>query len=392
MMASTPQKRLPRVNALGIIDLMKQYYAQSVASTDIWPCMKRIFLSLILFSQFSAFGQARKFSNAFLNIGVDARAFGMGQAVVAGVDDVTAAYWNPAGLTKIDNSLDFALMHAEYFASIAQYDYAAAAFPIDAVSTGAVTFIRFGVDDIPDTSELIDENGNVDYNRIQLFSAADYALMFSYARDMEDIEGLSLGGSVKLIYRNIGEFANAYGFGFDLGAQYAIGRWEFGASLRDATSTFTAWSVNSDDLTDVFTQTGNELPSNSIELAIPRLILGSAAAWDLDERYRLRAEIDAEFTFDGQRNTLVSANFGNIDPRVGVELGYKGFAFIRTGVGNFSRTLNFDGNRVFSWQPNLGIGFKYKGISLDYALTDIGDQSAALYSNIFSLKYRLDKK
>jgi hypothetical protein len=39
-----------------------------------------------------------------------------------------------------------------------------------------------------------------------------------------------------------------------------------------------------------------------------------------------------------------------------------------------------------SFQPNIGLGFKYKGIQIDYALTDLGDQSAALYSNIFSLK------
>lgn len=353
--------------------------------------MKRLFLILLFALPLISFSQGRKYSNSFLNIGVDAKAFGMGQAVVAGVNDVTAGYWNPAGLTQIDKSLDFALMHAEYFASLAQYDYAAAAFPIDALSTGGITFIRFGVDDIPDTSELIDQDGNVDYNRIKRFSAADYALMFSYARKLEGMEGLSVGGNVKLIYRNIGKFADAYGFGFDLGAQYKRGRWEFGAVLRDATSTFNAWSVNNAELADVFSSTGNELPGNDIELTIPRLILGAASSWDLNDKYSLRTEIDAEFTFDGRRNTLVSANFGNIDPRLGIELGYKGFAFLRTGVGNFSRTLNFNGERVYSWQPNLGIGFYYKGISVDYALTDIGDQSAALYSNIFSLKYRLKR-
>lgn len=353
--------------------------------------MNRSLLFLLLGLPLLHFAQGRKYSNAFLNIGVDARAFGMGQSVVAGVDDVTAGYWNPAGLTQIQKDWDFALMHAEYFASLAQYDYAAAAFPIDAVSTGGITFLRFGVDDIPDTSELIDQDGNVDYNRIRLFSAADYALMFSYARKIEQVEGLSLGGNVKLIYRNIGRFANAYGFGFDLGAQYRRGRYAFGATLRDATSTFNIWSIKEEELSSVFNQTGNELPGNDLELTIPRLIIGASSQWDLDERYALKAELNAEFTFDGQRNTLISANFGNIDPRLGLELGYKGFAFLRGGIGNFSRTLNFDGQQVYSWQPNMGIGFYYKGISIDYALTDIGDQSAALYSNIFSLKYRLKR-
>lgn len=352
--------------------------------------MKRAFVFFFLLST-GLFGQGRKYSNAFLNIGVDARAFGMGNAVVGQVNDVTAGYWNPAGLTRIGNNLDFALMHAEYFASLAQYDYAAAAFPIDAVSTAGVTFLRFGVDDIPDTSELIDDQGNVDYNRIRLFSAADYSLMFSYARKMEGVEGLSVGGNVKLIYRNIGRFADAYGFGFDLGAQYSIGRWQLGAVLRDATSTFNVWSINEGELADVFAQTGNEAPESDIELSIPRLILGGGASWDINENYSLRTELDVEMTFDGRRNTLVSADFGNIDPRIGIEVGYRRFAFLRTGVSNFSRTLSFSGERKYSWQPNLGIGFHYKGISIDYALTDIGDQSAALYSNIFSLKYRLGR-
>ena len=46
---------------------------------------------------------APKYSNEFLSIGVGASAFGMSNAVVAGVDDVTAGYWNPAGLNGIKN-------------------------------------------------------------------------------------------------------------------------------------------------------------------------------------------------------------------------------------------------------------------------------------------------
>jgi hypothetical protein len=352
--------------------------------------MKKTFLLLLL--PFFGFGQGRKYSNEFLNIGVDARAFGMSNAVVASVGDISSAYWNPAGLMRTDNHYQFAVMHAEYFASLAQYDYLAASMPIDATSVAAVSLIRFGVDDIPDTSELIDSEGNVNYDRIRLFSAADYALLLSYARSSEKVAGLNFGGNVKLIYRNIGRFADAFGFGFDLGAQYKVKDWEFGGVLRDATSTFNAWSVNEDALGDVFAQTGNEAPQNAIELTLPRLTLGVARKWDLNEKYTLRTEINAEFTFDGQRNTLVTANFGNIDPSLGLELGYQGIVFVRAGVSNFSRTLDFSGERKLTLQPNMGIGFYYKGISLDYALTDIGDVSTALYSNIFSLKYFLAKK
>ena len=51
--------------------------------------------------------------------------------------------------------------------------------------------------------------------------------------------------------------------------------------------------------------------------------------------------------------------------------------------------LQLDNTEKVSFQPNIGLGFKYKGIQVDYALTDLGDQSAALYSNIFSVKVDL---
>lgn len=336
--------------------------------------------------------QSRKYSNAFLGIGVDARAFGMGNAVLSSVNDVSSGYWNPAGLVRLGNQYEGSLMHAEYFASIAQYDYLGFAMPVDAVSTVGVTAVRFGVDDILDTSELIDNDGNVDYNRITKFSAADYALLISYARKHSSIEGLNYGGSVKLIYRGIGDFAKAYGFGFDLGIQWSTGNWSFGAVLRDATSTFNAWRFNASRFDEVFQQTGNELPQNALELTLPTFGAGTGYRFEWKNKYSLQSEVQLDAFFDGQRNSLVSSSVVSIEPSLGVEFGYLQHVFLRVGVNNFQRATNFAGAEYLSWQPNVGIGFQYKGLRLDYALTDIGNQSDVLYSNIFSLKYRWSKK
>ena len=65
---------------------------------------------------------ARKYSNEFLNIGVDASALGMSNAVVASSDDVNSGYWNPAGLVHLEDS-EAAIMHSSYFANIANYNY-----------------------------------------------------------------------------------------------------------------------------------------------------------------------------------------------------------------------------------------------------------------------------
>ena len=149
--------------------------------------MKKLVVLLFIFSQISYSQTVRKYSNEFLNIGVDAAAFGMGRAVVATTGDVNSGYWNPAGLVHVED-YQGSIMHAEYFAGIAKYDYAAFAMPIDDLSAVALSIIRFGVDDILDTTELIDSNGNIDYNRIDLFSAADYAsnICLLYTSDAAD--------------------------------------------------------------------------------------------------------------------------------------------------------------------------------------------------------------
>ncbi|HNA59388.1 MAG TPA: hypothetical protein PLJ43_14750, partial [Chitinophagales bacterium] len=64
---------------------------------------------------------APKYSNEFLSIGVSAQALGMSNSVVAGVNDVTSAYWNPAGLMLVEPDIQLGAMHAEYFAGIAKY-------------------------------------------------------------------------------------------------------------------------------------------------------------------------------------------------------------------------------------------------------------------------------
>ena len=327
-----------------------------------------------------------KYSNEFLAIGVGARAFGMAQSVVATSSDVTAGYWNPAGLTGLERDAEGGLMHSEYFAGAAKYDYGAFALRIDERSTAAVGIIRLGVDDIPNTLFLIDNDGNLRYDRISKFSAADYGFLFSYARESR-IPNLSLGGNVKLIYRKTGDFARAWGFGFDVAGRYRLNRWNFGAVIRDATSTFNAWSFNTSDLQEVFALTGNEIPRNSLELTLPRLSLGGARSFLLHGKYTLTAELDAEMTFDGKRHVLLRTSLFSVDPHLGVEVDYNKLVYLRLGLGSMQIVTDYNGQNTFDFQPNLGLGIHWRNFAIDYALTDISDQAIAPYSNIFSFLY-----
>ncbi len=349
---------------------------------------------VLLLLQSVVFGQtsAPKFSNEFLSIGVGARALGMSNAYVTTVNDVTSGYWNPAGLTQMNKDFQIGLMHAEYFAGIAKYDYGSFARKIDSSSAFGISIIRFGVDDIPNTTQLIDSDGNVDYDRVSSFSVADYAFMFSYARKSK-LPGLRYGANAKIIYRNVGEFANSWGFGIDAGVQYDFRSWKFGLMVRDITTTFNAWSFSlSQETIDVFNATNNEIPSNSLEVTLPKAILGIGKEVKISNKFNLIGEIDFDFSTDGKRNVLITGDPVSIDPHMGVELGYSRMVFLRLGVGNFQKVTDILNNDKITYQPNFGIGIKFKGVALDYAFSDIGDQSDALYSNIFSLRFDINKQ
>lgn len=330
-----------------------------------------------------------KYSNEFLSIGVGARALGMSGSQVAHVSDVTSGFWNPSGLSEIKSKYEISLMHAEYFAGIAKYDYAGFATSLDSMNTIGVSLIRFAVDDIPDTRFLYDVNGRINYDNIRFFSAADYAFIFSFARKTDLIKGLRLGANFKIVHRTVGDFANAWGFGLDAGAQFQRSNWQFGLMLKDITTTFNVWTHNSEMLIDVYSQTNNEIPESSTEITLPKAILGIARTMNFGDNFGLLASVDFDFTFDGKRNVPIKSDFASIDPHMGIEVDYVQTIFLRFGAGNIQEVKDFDETTSTTFQPNFGVGLKIKKISIDYALTDIGDQAESLYSHVFSLKANL---
>jgi hypothetical protein len=326
----------------------------------------------------------RNYSNEFLNIGVDAAALGMSKTVVATTNNVNAIYWNPAGLVGIED-YQGSLMHASYFAGIANYNHAAFAMPIDAKSALGISIIRFGVDDILNTTELIDSQGNIDFNRISLFSSADYAFNFAYARNLL-FKDVNFGVNAKIVRRIIGDFASSWGFGFDAGIQFERNNWKFGIMARDITTTFNSWAINEEEfnkIKDAIPGQNQELPE-STEITKPKIQLGIAKEFRIGRFFNLQTEVDLNIRFE-QTNDIFSSNVGSIDPAVGFQLDYDKLVYLRLGVGNFQYITEFNNSKSLSLQPNFGVGFTYQGIQIDYALTNIGSVGNALFSNIFSI-------
>ena len=356
--------------------------------------MRRHFLILLILSTFGLAGYAQsKYSNEFLSLGLGARGLGMANTMCALTDDVTSAYWNPAGLTRMDKRYQLALMHAEYFAGIAKYDYGGLAYKIDTNQSVAFSYIRFGVDNIMNTTQLIDEQGNVDYDRITYFSAADNAFLLSYAYAFPQVPGISVGANAKIVHRKIGQFAKSWGFGIDFGLMYNRKGWQAGLMLRDGTSTFNAWRYSlTDDVIAVFEETGNEIPENGLEVTVPALLLGGGKTVHFGKGFHGTFALGLDCTFDGKRNSLIKSNVMSIDPHLGMEFDYKKIVALRMGIGNFQQEPDFDGKMKTTLQINFGVGVNIKNVvAIDYAFTDLGNLSIAQYSHVVSLRVSIDK-
>jgi hypothetical protein len=377
---------------------MTKTYVISIAYPKITvmnPKLLTLFLSGLLF--LSAQAQFRKYSNEFLNIGAGARGLAMGSAQVGSVSDGTAGYWNPAGLANVKDHGNVNIMHAEYFAGIGKYDYASIALPLsNNKRTLGISALRFAVDDIMNTLFLVEPDGSVNYNNIQAFSSADYAFLLSLAQTLKESGNrkINFGINAKVIHRNVGSFAKAWGFGIDAGLQVHTGKWRLGLSARDVTTTFNAWSFSfTEREKEALYLTNNNIPVKSTEMTAPRLILGAGRDFRFSEKIGLLAEANVDFTFDGRRNTLLSSDPVSIDPKLGLELNINNALYLRGGINNFQRALadgdTLNQKKVWIYQPSAGAGFRLQNVRIDYAFTNLANQSNPLYTHVFSLQLDL---
>ncbi|MET0636184.1 MAG: PorV/PorQ family protein [Chitinophagaceae bacterium] len=355
----------------------------------------RIYLTLLAaYLCLGANAQFRKYSNEFLNIGAGARGLAMGSAQVASVSDGTAGYWNPAGLVGVKDNTQINIMHAEYFAGIGKYDYASIAFPsANNKRTVAITGLRFAVDDIPNTLFLVEPDGSYNYDNVTAFSSADYAFLLSFAQKLKEKgnKNINFGLNAKIIHRSVGKFAKAWGFGVDAGVQIHHEKWKFGLSARDITTTFNAWSFTfTEREKEALYLTNNKIPVKSTEMTAPRLVLGAARDFKLGKKTSLLAEANIDLTFDGRRNTVISSDPISVDPKLGLELNVNSVFFLRTGINNFQQGLDDEDitnqKKVWIYQPSVGAGFKVQSVTIDYAFTNLANQSNPLFTHVFSLR------
>ena len=348
------------------------------------PTRFRSLLAGLLFLPLAASGQTVvKYGAEFLASGVGARALGMGGAYVAHANDVTAGYWNVAGLDGVALP-EAAYMHAERFDGAVSFDYAAVAYPISDRSTVGISFVRSAVDDIANTLDALDPATGLprpdaqDY--ISYFSAADNALFLSYARGLGD--KLSLGASAKIVRRGIGEFASAWGYSLDVGAQLDLGTLQLGLTVQDATGMVQAWSVDEARFEQLDAESR---PVGLTEVVLPLARLGAATTTALSDDIGLTLAADLDLAFDGQKANTFNAGDVSFRPRVGGELQFRDVLAFRAGIADVTTNERF-GTQI---TPSVGTGVRLGAVSVDYGFGDFGGLSSELgYSHRVSLAYR----
>ena len=340
----------------------------------------------ILSCSISAQSSLAKYGNDFLSTGAGARALGMGSAHASIATDVTAGYWNVAGLSQIAEPQAI-YMHSERFDGIVGYDYGAFALPLKSKNAVfSVSFFRQGVDNIANTLNAWDADRNEprenpqDY--ITRFSAADLALFFSFAKQSD--ERFSYGITAKIINQRLGPFAEAWGYSLDVGAQLKTDIVDFGVSIRDFTTMQKMWEVDESEFAGFQEVFDDSIPSGQNEYVLPSVKLGVSKNFVFND-FDLITAIDTDLLFENRQAYYINAGKMSIEPHVGAELTYKDIISFRTGVTDFIT----DPEGGFSVSPTLGLGLQFLKFNLDYGFASFAGTSSNLgYTHRISLQYR----
>ncbi|MCC5933504.1 MAG: PorV/PorQ family protein [Balneolales bacterium] len=351
-------------------------------------------LSALLLGFFAATAEGQSlvrvsYGNDFMSVGSGARALGMGSAHTAFAGDVTAAYWNPAGLVRLQG-LEAAYMHSERFGGIVGYDYGAVAMPLPGSDgTLAISFFRQGVDNIKNTLNAWDRERNRPRENVNdfitSFSAADLAVMISYGTPVN--ERLSWGASVKVLNSSIGPFANAWGYSLDLGAQYHTGDYLIGVNLMDITTMMKFWSVDANELRALETEFGDEIPVGENEVILPTIKIGAARFFSFGD-FSLIAAADTDLRFENRRTYYINVGGMSIEPHIGLEAGYIDTVFLRFGLTDFSTNRS---GRI-NTSPTLGAGLRFGAFDFDYGFSSFAGAASDLgFTHRLSLRFSLDR-
>ncbi len=319
---------------------------------------KIIFICIVLFIQVSLLSQTKVGSTAapFLNIGIGPRAISMGGAFIATANDLSSIYWNPAGLSRLENNTAM-FTHSQWFADI-NYNWAGAALNLEGMgSIGlSLTYLNYGDMEVTTLREP-DGTG-------EMFSAKDIALALTYAYNLTD--RFSIGANVKYVNQKIWN-SSASAIAFDIGTLFLSDI--YGLRIGATISNFgTDMKLDGKDLLVLYdidqTKYGNNdqilAKLNTDAYPLP-LIFKVGVAMDVIDTdvHKLTLGVDALHPNDNAESI-----------NVGLEYSFNKNFYIRGGYKNLLLKNSEEGLTLgagvnYDFAPGLGIFF-------DYAYQDFG--------------------
>lgn len=276
----------------------------------------------------------------FLKIGVGARAAGMGESFVAVANDISAIYWNPAGLMQFPE-IGAHFSHSEWLVDL-KHEFFAGVYRLGKHNAFGVSVTSLHTEAMQKTTEFQPE-GSGEY-----FKYGDLAIGLAFARRLTD--QFSFGISFKYVEETLAEL-KMRGVMFDLGTYY----WTGLSNSRFAVT---------------ISNFGPQVkPDGSVNITGGRT-LSEFQSFPPPTMFRIGFAIDPIENPVNKLTTSIQLNHPNDNSEninLGAEYSYKDFLFIRGGY-----KFNVDSEN-FTAGIGLNVPILITKTSVDYSIANFKD-------------------